>query len=287
MDGSFFVLLCIKFIGMGGDGKMRAVYAGGCLLVTSILSVCLGHVITERAEVSFLTEETVESPEFRAQLLPENLFEEIISRSKGERESVELLTSTMLNGKFCPVYVDEDAALFQKYKEKEYEQLLQAYQAIWQDVKYFPVAGEGISYIDSWMTSRTYGGERSHEGTDIFGAANVSDYYPVVSMTDGEVEQVGWLNLGGYRIGIRTPVGGYFYYAHLSSYDRAFQKGDSVQAGEILGFMGDTGYGTEGTRGRFPVHLHLGIYICTENFEELSVNPYWILRAAEKRKISM
>ena len=42
--------------------------------------------------------------------------------------------------------------------------------------------------------------------------------------------------------------------------------------------MGNTGYGDEGTSGKFPVHLHLGIYISTENKEEQSVNPYWILR---------
>ena len=61
------------------------------------------------------------------------------------------------------------------------------------------------------------------------------------------------------------------------------KSGEKVQAGDILGFMGDTGYGEEGTVGAFPVHLHLGIYICTANFEELSVNPYWILKAAQKK----
>ena len=48
--------------------------------------------------------------------------------------------------------------------------------------------------------------------------------------------------------------------------------------------MGDTGYGEEGTRGKFAVHLHLGIYIHTEEYEELSVNPYWVLRWAEKMR---
>ena len=50
--------------------------------------------------------------------------------------------------------------------------------------------------------------------------------------------------------------------------------------------MGDTGYGkTEGTIGNFDVHLHLGIYIRTDHLEEMSVNPYWILRYLEKRKL--
>ena len=42
-------------------------------------------------------------------------------------------------------------------------------------------------------------------------------YYPVVSMTDGVVTEKGWLEKGGWRIGITAPTGAYFYYAHLDS----------------------------------------------------------------------
>ena len=60
--------------------------------------------------------------------------------------------------------------------------------------------------------------------------------------------------------------------------------GDEIQAGEVIGFMGDSGYGEEGTAGKFPVHLHLGIYIRTGNREEVSVNPYRVLRFTEKTR---
>ena len=63
----------------------------------------------------------------------------------------------------------------------------------------------------------------------------------------------------------------------------ALEIGDKVNAGDLLGFMGDTGYGEEGTTGKFPVHLHVGIYIYPG--EETSVNPYWILRYLENRRI--
>lgn len=86
-------------------------------------------------------------------------------------------------------------------------------------------------------------------------------------MTDGVVEAIGWLTKGGYRIGVRAPGGGYFYYAHLSSYAKDFQPGDAVAAGDILGYMGDTGYGEEGTTGKFPVHLHVGIYVRTDAWQ--------------------
>lgn len=78
-------------------------------------------------------------------------------------------------------------------------------------------------------------------------------------------------------------LGGYFYYAHLASYEKYFQTGETVEAGQILGFMGDTVTEEEGWSGKFPVHLHLGIYINPQGKEELSVNPYYVLQARRKK----
>ena len=155
---------------------------------------------------------------------------------------------------------------------------------IWDDLKYFPVSTK-VTYEDSWMFERNYGGKRGHEGTDLMPPENKSGSYPVFSMTDGVIEKIGWLEKGGYRMGIRSPHGGYFYYAHLSGYAEDFQEGEAIQAGDMIGFMGDTGYGTEGTRGRFDVHLHLGIYVRTKEKPEVSVNPYWILKSLEGQKL--
>ena len=102
-------------------------------------------------------------------------------------------------------------------------------------------------------------------------------------MTDGMVEQMGWLKLGGWRIGVRSDSGIYYYYAHLDSYADGIVKGSRVRAGDVLGFMGSTGYSTvEGTSGKFAVHLHVGIYVSTATQEELSVNPYYLMRYLEK-----
>lgn len=162
--------------------------------------------------------------------------------------------------------------------------------AIWNDLKYFPVPASStdskwdVSYTDEWMAERTYGGERGHEGTDIMAAENVRGMYPVLSITDGTVTKKGWLEKGGYRIGVTSTSGAYFYYAHLDSYAN-IEIGDTVKAGDLLGYMGDSGYGTEGTVGKFPVHLHLGVYIYPEG-EETSINPYWILKFLETDKLS-
>lgn len=258
--------------------KIRAL-AG--ILCAALLSVSFTSLLRERAKVSVLTEYADETAKFREMDFPAGLYQELREKTSSDEASMELLTDSMLLGDFHPRVLQDDPGLFEKYKSQEYEQLLGSYQAVWQDVQVFPLLGEGFSFSDSWMEARTYGGERKHEGTDIFGQRKEAGYYPVVSMTDGVVEEVGWLTLGGYRIGVRSPHGGYYYYAHLDSYDREFQRGDSVCAGELLGFMGNTGYGTEGTRDQFPVHLHVGIYISTERCRELSVNPFQILQALQ------
>ena len=180
--------------------------------------------------------------------------------------------------------------LYQKWKKKEgWSSYIKICRSVWNDLKYFPVPLSGrkdsltVSYEDSWMHERTYGGERGHEGTDIMASENVPGLYPVISMTDGIITQKGWLEKGGYRIGIMSPSGGYFYYAHLDSY-ADLMEGQEVKAGQIIGYMGNTGYGKEGTKGKFPVHLHLGIYIQHEN-KEVSINPYWILKYLEGKRL--
>jgi murein DD-endopeptidase MepM/ murein hydrolase activator NlpD len=49
--------------------------------------------------------------------------------------------------------------------------------------------------------------------------------------------------------------------------------------------MGDSGYGSEGTTGQFPVHLHLGIYVNQES-GEMSINPYQVLQILEKNRVT-
>lgn len=158
-----------------------------------------------------------------------------------------------------------------------------------EDSRYFPIPGSSVdasltvSYENSWMAERTYRETNSHEGTDIMASKNQRGLYPVVSISDGTVTSLGWLELGGWRVGITSPHGVYYYYAHLQSYSD-IEEGDAVKAGQLLGFMGDSGYGMEGTYGKFAVHLHLGIY-SWDTGEEISVNPYYVLRQLEKKKL--
>lgn len=142
-------------------------------------------------------------------------------------------------------------------------------KVIQEEIKLLPYPkgfASSISFSDTFGASRSKNADysstatRIHEGCDLMYEPNRSGEVPILSMTDGTVEQKGWLTLGGYRIGIRSEGGIYYYYAHLSSYAN-LEIGDSVKAGQLLGFMGDTGYGEEGTTGQFPVHLHVGCYV--------------------------
>lgn len=259
--------------------SFRAVIFSILVMTSSILT----HIIPGRSVASILKSTCITSDDFRQQDLSTELYFKLTTIDISTLNWSDVLTTSMLSSNFHPKTLSSENTFFLQYKKREYLNLRKYYEAIWGDLQYFPVASDNISFENSWMDSRTYGGRRHHEGTDLFGPVTISGYYPIISITDGIVEQKGWLPLGGYRLGIRSTSGGYFYYAHLSSYEKDFTPGDRVQAGDILGFMGNTGYGQERTSGMFPVHLHLSIYITTPEGQEISVNPYHILQCLRKK----
>lgn len=239
-----------------------------------------------------LSVDTVQKQEYRDQEIGEEMLAYIENKESPSKEiGLYLLESKFGYQPFSTTFQEQCfMRLNDKWKKQNgWDTYLEYTEAIWGDVKYFPVPESTtdkkmtVNFTNSWMTERTYGGKRGHEGTDIMASQNVAGLYPIVSMTDGVVRSKGWLEKGGYRIGVEAPSGAYFYYAHLDSYAQ-IEIGDEVKAGDLLGFMGDTGYGEEGTTGKFPVHLHVGIYIYPEE-QEMSVNPYWVLRYLETRKV--
>jgi murein DD-endopeptidase MepM/ murein hydrolase activator NlpD len=176
---------------------------------------------------------------------------------------------------------------YMRFSPENFRNLSYVLNGLIEDLTYFPipVSTEGfewVQYCDSWGGERTYGGTRQHEGTDILALNNTAGIYPVLSATSGTVTNIGWLELGGWRIGITSENGIYYYYAHLDSY-ADLKKGDKVNAGDLLGFMGNTGYSkVEGTKGKFDVHLHFGIYLTDENGDEIAINPYFLLKTIEQ-----
>ncbi len=246
------------------------------VFLNSVLCVVATRSIFIQTEETILPEGIVLTDTYRKQELDEEL-------------CIELRNKEQV-GEYIAEYFLKKEWDYEKWKNDDTFEAYNSFtKAIWDDVKYFPIpefqatANLTVSYQNTWMSERTYGGKRGHEGVDLIASKNERGLYPIVSMTDGKITNKGWLEKGGYRIGVMAPGGAYFYYAHLDSYAH-FEIGDEVKAGDILGFMGDSGYGEEGTLGKFAVHLHLGIYIYP-NGKELSVNPYWVLRYIENKRV--
>ena len=104
---------------------------------------------------------------------------------------------------------------------------------------------------------------------------------PIVAVEGGIVEALGWNRYGGWRIGIRSFDGKrYYYYAHLQK-DKPFApglaEGDMVQAGDLIGFMGRTGYSDkENTNNIETVHLHFGIQLVFDESQKECLSEIWI-----------
>ena len=115
----------------------------------------------------------------------------------------------------------------------------------------FPVYGVSRFVAD------TFGGVRGdvsggwHHGDDVFAAVGT----PVLAVANGVVFSVGWNSVGGWRLWLRDARGNEFYYAHLSAYSPLAVDGAVVRAGDVVGYVGDTG-DAEGT----PSHLHFEIH---------------------------
>lgn len=250
------------------------------------------HEVYEEGKSERLHANTVQTAAFRRQYVTEEMESYIQKAEDPGRDLGIYWLETKFGYETFPWQISGET--FQEGEKRwkrnpSYESYRNTCRAIWNTVKYFPIpesekpGRKFVSFADSWMEERNYGGKRGHEGTDLMAGENVRGLYPIISITDGTVAKIGWLEKGGNRIGIWTEAGAYFYYAHLDSYAN-LKVGDQVKAGQLLGFMGDTGYGEAGTKGMFPVHLHLGIYIYPDG-TEMSINPYAILKYAEQKKL--
>ena len=114
----------------------------------------------------------------------------------------------------------------------------------------FPVYGPS-SFTDTFGAFRGDVPGNWHHGDDIFAPLGA----PVLACADGTVFSVGWNDVGGNRLWLMDEQGNQFYYAHLSAYTPLAKNGNHVKAGEVLGFVGNTG-DAAGT----PYHLHFEIH---------------------------
>lgn len=130
----------------------------------------------------------------------------------------------------------------------------------------FPV-GQPYTFGDSWGYPRMVGTEyeHGHQGTDIMAPFGT----PLYATERGIITRVGVDVLGGTKLWLKGQSGTYYYYAHLDSYAEGIAEGTLVDAGDVVGFVGDTG----NARGGAP-HLHFQVHPGGGE----AVNPYGLLR---------
>lgn len=155
-------------------------------------------------------------------------------------------------------------------------------EGIWEKrygLKAFSPIARNFPYndYDDFGVSRSYGYQRKHLGHDMMGQTGT----PVIAVESGIVEALGWNQYGGWRIGIRSFDGKrYYYYAHLRQnypFYRELAEGDIVTAGDVIGYMGHTGYSaTENTNNIDVTHLHFGIQLIFDESQKEGDGEIWI-----------
>ena len=131
----------------------------------------------------------------------------------------------------------------------------------------FPVFGDDVGFGDDYGAPRA--GTGWHHGNDLFAPTGT----PVLAVADGTLGRVGINRLGGNRLWLTDEAGNQFYYAHLSAYAPAAVEGARVRAGQVIGFVGNTGQAIT-----TPPHLHFEIHPAGGD----SVNPYPYLVAWQR-----
>lgn len=130
----------------------------------------------------------------------------------------------------------------------------------------FPV-DTPTSFYDGWGAPRMTGTVWSHwhEGTDIMAPSGSA----LLAAENGVIERRSSNTLGGASLWLQGASGTRYYYAHLSRYEPGVDAGSEVRAGDVVGYVGDTG------NARGAPHLHFEIHV-----DGNPVNPYPILRVA-------
>jgi len=186
------------------------------------------------------------------------------------------------------MYVVDFYRILRRYNTRSLAPYVAMFENLFSELAVFPIPPgwyenePSVMFGNSWGVDHNFQGNRMHMGTAVIDRENIRGRVPVVSMTHGHVEEAGWNNQLGYFVGITTPNGTYYLYAHLDSLAPGLAAGQDIAAGHPLGYMGNTGGGRGGRS--FPVHLHIGISPQVDFVRgRFWINPYPLLRYLESQ----
>jgi murein DD-endopeptidase MepM/ murein hydrolase activator NlpD len=100
----------------------------------------------------------------------------------------------------------------------------------------FPVAGFSW-FSDDWMFPRYFPTPHLHEGNDIFADPGT----PVLASGPGVLAAINTTPVGGNVAWVVGDNGDTYYYAHLIGYPEGLQAGQRIDAGTVIGYVGNTG----------------------------------------------
>ncbi|HHU43096.1 MAG: M23 family metallopeptidase [Bacillota bacterium] len=178
--------------------------------------------------------------------------------------------------KYYKYYVEAYDAIFMEfigeYKEHGSHQIKYGLK------NYHPFPkGFWYNHSDDFGVGRNYGFKRRHLGHDMFGSIGT----PIIAIEGGTVTELGWNRYGGWRIGIRSfDKKRSYYYAHMRKdrpYIKGLKKGDKITAGQVIGYLGVTGYSMkENVNMNTKPHLHLGMQLIFDESQVQGMNEIWI-----------
>lgn len=195
-------------------------------------------------------------------------------------QTMEDLTQNM---KFYDYYYESYSAILGGFIgnysiETANEDGTKSYQEKYGLKTFLPIAKNySFSHYDDFGNSRSYGFKRTHLGNDLMGSIGT----PIIAVESGVIENIGWNQYGGWRIGIRSfDTKRYYYYAHLRKnhpYAEGLEEGSTVKAGDVIGYLGMTGYSTKENVNNINVpHLHFGMQLIFDESQVDSPNEIWI-----------
>ena len=190
----------------------------------------------------------------------------------------ELVTNKKGFAYYSESYQAAVGGLVGEYKIASPDNLGEATETKYGLKAYSPIAhGYSYSHTSDFGVSRSFGFNRRHLGNDLFGSVGT----PIIAVESGTIVNVGWNRYGGWRLGILSNDGKrYYYYAHLRKghpFAQDFQEGDSVLGGDVIGYLGMTGYSDkEDVNGMKVPHLHFGLELVFDESQLESDNEIWI-----------
>ena len=146
----------------------------------------------------------------------------------------------------------------------------------------FPQLDEDTEFVNAWGVARP--DDRTHQGVDLMG----TKMSPVVAALDGVIETMQKGDRAGYFIKLDHGEGTSSWYMHLNNdtpgtddgrggpeyaFAAGLGVGDTVAAGQVIGYVGDSGNAEWG-----GAHTHFELHIRGQ-----AVNPYSYLRDARER----